>query len=81
MMRWLFYKRELMTTFDQRRYQQTMEKLSAAGIPFRNKWKGPGNTGRQRGALGSVGENLRVSTQYYIYVLEKDLEQAQFILR
>lgn len=81
MFKWLFHKTELLTTFDAGLYQETMRKLSAAGIPFRNKWKGPGNTGRQRGMLGSLGENLNVSIQYYIYVLEEDLEQAQYILR
>ena len=81
MFRWIFHKKELLTTFDSGQYNEVMRKLSAAGIPFRNKWKGPGNTGRQRGALGSLGENLHVSIQYYIYVLEEDLERAQFILR
>lgn len=81
MFRWLLHKKELLTTFDGGQYYDVMRKLAAAGIPFRNKWKGPGNTGCQRGALGSFGENLNVSIQYYIYVLEEDLEKAQFILR
>ena len=81
MFRWIFHKKELLTTFDSGQYNEVMRKLSAAGIPFRYKWKGPGNTGRQRGVLGSLGENLHVSIQYYIYVLEEDLERAQFILR
>lgn len=81
MFKWLFHKKELLTTFDGGQYHEAMRKLAAAGIPFKNKWKGPGNTGRQRGVLGSFGENLDVSIQYYLYVLEEDLERAQYILR
>ena len=81
MFQWLFHKQELLTTFDQKLYQDTMGKLTEAGIPFRTKWRGPASAGRQRGAMGSFGENLAYSTQYYIYVLEQDLEEAQFVLR
>lgn len=30
---------------------------------------------------GSFGENLKYSTQYYIYVLDRDVEEAKFVLR
>lgn len=81
MFKWLFHKRELLTTFDAGQYQAVMQRLSAAGIPYKNTWKGPGNTGRRRGVLGSFGENLNVSIQYYIYVLKDDLEEARLALR
>lgn len=78
---WLFHKTELLTTFDQRLYQETTAKLAAAKIDHRVKWHSDASSGRQRGAFGSFGEDPRLSTQYYIYVKKQDLEQAQYILR
>lgn len=81
MFKWLFHKKELLTTFDVGQYQAVMQKLAAAGIPYKNTWRGPGNTGRKRGAMGTLGENLQYSTQYYIYVLDEHYEEAQLALR
>lgn len=77
---WLFHKTELLTTFDQRLYQETTAKLAAAKIDFKVDWHSPASAGRQRGTLGTFGEDLSRSTQYYIYVKKQDLEQAQYVL-
>ena len=77
---WLLHKTELLTTFDQRLYQETTAKLAAAKIDFKVNWKSHASAGRQRGALGSFGEALSRSTQYYIYVKRQDLEQAKYVL-
>lgn len=80
MFRWIFHKSELLTTFDMQRYEQVKGRLAEAGIPFRTRWKD--SLSRQRaGRLGSIGENPKFRTQYYIYVLTEDLEQAKFVLR
>ena len=79
MFAWLFHKKELLTTFDQNAYYDAMRKLSAAKIPFKNaSHNAYASGGRMRGAMGTFGENN--STQYYIYVLEKDQEEAAYII-
>ncbi len=77
MLDWIFHRSELLTTFDAGLYRETLARLSAANIPFRTKWSSPADPGRPN----AFGESLKRSTQYYIYVLDRDLEEAAFAIR
>ena len=81
MFQWLLHKKELMTTFDGKCYYDLLGKLDAAGVSYRTRQRSAASRGRQRGILGSVGENPAYSIQYYIYVLDRDLEKARYALR
>lgn len=81
MFAWIFQKRELMTTFDKKAYLAATDKLTTAGIPFKIKtFNAYASGGRSHGRMGTFGENLDSSTQYYIYVKKKDMEQAAYVI-
>lgn len=81
MFQWLFHKKELLTTFDQNVYYDAMGKLQDAKIPFKNtSHNSMSSGGRMRGRMGTFGEDPNSSTQYYIYVLEKDLDEASYLI-
>lgn len=81
MFKWLFHKKELLTTFDGNVYYDAMRKLAEAKIPFKNDSHNMNASGgRMRGRMGSFGEGLSRSTQYYIYVLDKDLDEAEYVI-
>lgn len=78
MFRWIFHRRELLTTFDGNVYQDVQRKLAAAGIDYRTKWKDNRSSAR---IMGTLGEDPAHSIQYYIYVQVEDLERAEYLLR
>ena len=81
MLQWLFQKKELMTTFDHKAYLDATGKLTTVGIPFKIKtFNAYASGGRTRGTVGTFGENIDNSTQYYIYVLKKDFDRAAYAI-
>ena len=76
MLKWIFHKRELLLTFDAAEYQRVCLCLSDAKIPYRTKWvdltPGHGRTG---------GFGVKKQLQYYVYVLDCDLDEAAFRIR
>lgn len=76
MLKWIFHKRELLTTFDGAEYHRVCQCLADGKIPYRTKWvdmtPGQGRTG---------GFGVKKQMQYYVYVLDSDLDEASFLIR
>ena len=76
MLKWIFHKRELLMTLDDAEYRRVCACLSDAGIPYRTKWI-DGTPGQGR----SGGFGVKKQMQYYVYVLNSDLDEAKFHIR
>ena len=75
-----FLKKELLITYDVKRYTQAAQKLKANGIKFSTKAKYTGSRGWRGSVLGTVGENAQYQTEYKIFVKKQDYEQALFVI-
>ena len=75
-----FLKKELLITYDVKRYTQAAQKLKDNGVKFSTKAKYTGSHGSRESLLGTIGENAQYQTEYKIFVKKQDYEQALFIL-
>ena len=72
---------ELTVTTDGKQHFQSVSALEREGVPFREKTQSMGHNARRFGTLGALGEGAGASVLYYLYVKEKDLDQARHALR
>lgn len=76
MLKWMFHKRELITTSDPAEYSRVCGCLHDAGIDYRTKWV---DMTPAQSRMGSFG--VKKQMQYYVYVQDLDLDQAAFCIR
>ena len=75
-----FLKKELLITYDIRKYGEAVQALKDHGIKFFTKSAYVGSRGWRGSVLGTVGENAQYQTEYKIFVRKQDYEQALFII-
>ena len=63
-----FLKKELLITYDVKRYTQAAQKLKDNGVKFSTKAKYTGSHGSRESLLGTIGENAQYQTEYKIFV-------------
>ncbi len=62
-------------------FGQVLQELKRAGIPYKTKQVNTGTQNRSRGIiLGQIGEKVSLEIMYYVYVSEKDVPKAQYII-
>ena len=75
----LFGWRELTITNDLSVHMHTADKLTEAGIPFRESVQNTCHRSRHRGTISGLGQNPQYAQLYPVFVKKRDLEEAQFL--
>lgn len=71
--------RELTITQDLEHLSRMTAALGQGGIPYRVRSQNMGSGNRRDGFLGSIGEDLRYTVLYQLFVRKSDLGQAAFL--
>lgn len=78
----VFNRRELTVTFSLEEKSRVEDLLDASGIPYTSRAAGrSGGFGSSRSRMGTMGENLLMESQYFIYVHRDDYDRACACLR
>ena len=72
--------KELLITYDIRKYGEAIQALKDHGIKFFTKSAYVGSRGWRGSVLGTAGENEQYQTEYKIFVKKQDYEQALFVI-
>lgn len=73
---------EVFLTSDVELFGLIITALKQSNIPYETKTVNMGMQNRGTGViLGQIGENINVEIMYYIYVEEKDVRTAQYVIR
>lgn len=76
----LWNQKEVFAGYSMKEFNEVREILSSNNIKYKYRLVN-NNAGASRSRTGSFGENLEYSTMYYIYVHQRDYENAQELLK